>query len=140
MMCANCCVCETDNAVLSDISLAAGPSAGGSIVTVSGSGFYAAARCKFGTISDAGVTVSSSTQIVCQSPAQTAGGYSLEVTNNDKDTTDSGTVFVFYCTLLSRCGPTRLTVHSDRNDYVCASVVRRRGRRHDCVSAGQQLP
>lgn len=62
---------------------ASGKSAGGTSVTLSGTGFQPGATVKFGTASATSVTVASSTVITCVTPAGTAGLSDITVTNPD---------------------------------------------------------
>ena len=52
------------------VSPSAGPTAGGTSVTITGTGFVTGATVKFGTIAGTSVTVSSSTKITVTAPAQ----------------------------------------------------------------------
>ena len=57
-----------------------GPTAGGTSVRISGSGFTGATAVVFGTVAATSFTVVSDTEITAASPAQTAGGRDVRVT------------------------------------------------------------
>ena len=66
---------------VSGISPGSGPVAGGTVVTVTGTGFTGATRVRFGTIAGAAVTVVSDTQLTVNAPAAaTTGAMNLRVT------------------------------------------------------------
>jgi PKD repeat protein len=93
---------ETAPAVTS-VSPTKGPPAGGTSVTINGSGFAGATKVRFGNAGDASYTVVSATKITAIAPAFTAGQ-----TINIRVTTPSGTSAV---------------VNADRYKYVAAPVV-----------------
>jgi hypothetical protein len=64
----------------------AGPAAGGTAVTISGTNFAAGATIAFGGVAAKNVTVLSSTSIVAQSPAHAAGPVTVEITTPDEQT------------------------------------------------------
>ena len=68
---------------LSGITPASGPTAGGTTVTLSGSGFVAGATVTFGGTAASSVTVASGTSITTTTPARTAGAADVVVTNPD---------------------------------------------------------
>jgi hypothetical protein len=59
-----------------------GPAAGGTSVTITGTGFSSSATVKFGTVSAARVTVNSSTSITAVSPAGASGTVDVTVTTS----------------------------------------------------------
>ena len=73
-----------------------GPMAGGTRVTVSGSGFRSGStKCQFGTLSPTSSTYISQTQIVCFSPAagtDVSGSVALEVTADNSGSADTFSV------------------------------------------------
>ena len=71
------------------ISPHSGTTAGGTPVTITGTGFLAGATVKVGGSSATGVTVVSSTSITATTPAHSAGSASVVVTNTDSQ---SGTL------------------------------------------------
>ena len=62
------------------VSPASGPVAGGTTVTVTGSGFTGASKVAFGAVAATSFTVVSGTQITAVSPAQAAASYDITVT------------------------------------------------------------
>ncbi len=68
---------------LSGITPASGPTAGGTTVTLSGSGFVAGATVTFGGTVASSATVASATSITATTPARTAGAVDVVVTNPD---------------------------------------------------------
>ena len=66
-----------------------GPPAGGTAVTITGTGFQTGATVTFGGTAATGVTVVSATKITATTPAHAAGSVAVVVTNPD---TQSGTV------------------------------------------------
>jgi hypothetical protein len=71
---------------VSGVSPASGTTAGGTPVTITGTGFLAGATVTFGTTAATGVTVSSSTTITATPPAHAAGAVSVVVKNTDART------------------------------------------------------
>ena len=74
---------------LTGVSPASGTAAGGTAVTITGTGFQAGATVSLGGTAATGVTVVSSTSITATTPAHAAGTVSVIVTNSD---TQSGTL------------------------------------------------
>jgi hypothetical protein len=62
------------------ISPSSGPTTGGTVVTLTGSGFVTGATVKFGTVAATSVSVASPTSITCKSPAEAAGTVYVTVT------------------------------------------------------------
>ncbi len=89
---------------LTGISPASGTAAGGTAVTISGTGFQAGATVSLGGTPATGVTVMNSMSITATSPAHAAGTVSVIVTNSD---TQSGTLTQgFTYTSVSNAAPT----------------------------------
>jgi hypothetical protein len=89
---------------LTGISPASGAAAGGTAVTITGSGFLAGATVSLGGTQATGVTVMSSTSITAITPAHAAGTVNVIVTNSD---TQSGTLTQgFTYTAVSNPAPT----------------------------------
>lgn len=65
---------------VSSLSVSAGPTAGGTSVTITGTGFARGASVRFGATSAASVTVVSTTEIVAVSPTRPAGTAIVTVT------------------------------------------------------------
>jgi hypothetical protein len=68
---------------VSSISPATGDAAGGTAVTITGTGFLAGATVKFGGVSATNVSVVNSTSITATTPAHAAGKVDVVVTNTD---------------------------------------------------------
>ena len=68
---------------VSSISPATGTTAGGTAVTITGTGFLTGATVKLGGTSATGVNVVSGTSITATAPAHSAGSVSVVVTNTD---------------------------------------------------------
>ncbi|MGC9960588.1 MAG: IPT/TIG domain-containing protein [Acidimicrobiales bacterium] len=66
---------------VSAIAPSAGPLAGGTVVTITGTGFADAGGVRFGSTSAASYSVNSDTSITATAPAHTAGGFDILVTN-----------------------------------------------------------
>lgn len=69
--------------VITSVSPTVGPLAGGTSVTITGSGFTGATAVKFGSTAATGYTVNSDTQITATSPAESAGTVDITVTTAD---------------------------------------------------------
>ncbi len=69
-----------DVPTVSSVSPGSGPTAGGTAVTIAGSGFVPGATVKFGANPATGVTVNSSSSITATSPAGGAGSVDVTVT------------------------------------------------------------
>src|SRR6266849_7825782 len=68
---------------VSGASPTSGTTAGGTPVTITGTGFLAGATVAFGTTAATSVTVASSTTITATTPAHAAGAVNVVVTNTD---------------------------------------------------------
>ena len=68
---------------VSVVSPTAGPTAGGTLLSIYGTNFVAGATVKLGTTLATGVTVQSSTSITATTPAHAAGAVNVVVTNPD---------------------------------------------------------
>ncbi|MCI0341961.1 MAG: IPT/TIG domain-containing protein [Planctomycetales bacterium] len=80
---------------LSSVSPAAGPLAGGTLVTLTGTGFLAGATVTVGGSPATTVTVASSTTITCVTPAGAMGPAAVVVTNVDAQTASLPTGYTF---------------------------------------------
>ena len=89
---------------VTSVSPVGGPLAGGTVVTITGTGFQSGATVKFGGVAATGVTFGSATQITATSPAHAAGAVDVVVTNPD---TQTGTLTAGY---LYANGPTVTSV------------------------------
>ena len=87
----------TSAPAVTSISPAAGPTAGGTVVIVNGTGFASGATVMFGTVAATGVTVDSTTWITATSPAEAAGTVDVTVTTADgTSATSSADQFTYY--------------------------------------------
>ena len=68
---------------VSGVSPTSGTTAGGTPVTITGTGFLAGATVAFGTTAATSVTVASSTTITATTPAHAAGAVNVAVNNTD---------------------------------------------------------
>jgi len=84
------------NVNITALSRTSGPTEGGTMVTITANELLATAKCKFGSLAATSSAVSSSTQMSCQTPAQPAAAYPLEITNNDQDYTTQRMMFLYY--------------------------------------------
>lgn len=73
-------------ATIASVSPSSGPAAGGTAVTIAGTGFTVGSTVTFGGTAATDVAVNSAEEITCTTPAGTAGAVDVAVT------TDSGTV------------------------------------------------
>ena len=93
------------------ISPATGPIAGGTQVTVTGTGFSSTATVSFGTDAATNVTVKSSTELVATSPAHSAGPVDVVVTDaTGTSATSSADVFTYVTSQPSSSSSTAPTV------------------------------
>ena len=68
---------------ITSLAPVSGPAAGGTVITISGTGFIQGASVKLGGINATGVAVNSSTSISATTPAHAAGAINVVVTNPD---------------------------------------------------------
>lgn len=80
---------------VTSITPATGPLAGGTAVTITGTGFQAGATVRFGANAATGVTVVSATSITATSPAGAAGAVGVTVTNPDAQTATLAGAFTY---------------------------------------------
>ena len=99
---------------MSTISPTSGTTAGGTAVTITGTGFLAGATVRLGGTAATSVTVVSSTSITATTAAHAAGAVNVVVTNTDAQT---GTLTNGYTYTTTNPAPT------------VSSIRRRRGRR-----------
>jgi hypothetical protein len=84
---------------VSGLGPALGPTAGGTTVTLTGTGFASGAYVRFGVLgSRAAAAVTTSTLLSCVTPTSMVGPSSAEVSNNNADFSSSGIEFEFYGT------------------------------------------
>lgn len=80
---------------ITTLSPASGPTAGGTVVTMTGTNFRAGATVTFGGTAGTSVVVNSATEIVVTTPAKAAGAYNVVVTNSDTSTYTKASGFTF---------------------------------------------
>lgn len=71
---------------IASVAPAQGPIAGGTTITLTGTGFLAGATVTVGGVACTSVTVTSATEITCVTPAGSAGSSDVVVTNSDQGT------------------------------------------------------
>ena len=72
-----------------------GPTSGGTLITVTGTGFVSGATIAIGGTAATGVTFVSSTQLTARTPAKAAGGYSVVVRNPNGQTANTPRGFTY---------------------------------------------
>ena len=72
-----------------------GPTAGGTVITISGTNFATGATVRIGGVAATGVTLVSSTQLRATSPAGTAGAKSVQVTNSNGQSATAAGQFTY---------------------------------------------
>lgn len=77
------------------ISPTSGPTSGGTIVTITGSGFLNGATVTFGGVAGTAVTVVNSTQITVTTPANPAATVDVTVTNTDQQSATATAAFTY---------------------------------------------
>jgi hypothetical protein len=80
---------------ISSISPTTGSTAGGTVVTIAGSGFGSTATVKIGGVAATGVSVPNSTSITATSPAHAAGKADVVVTNSDGQSATLAQAFTY---------------------------------------------
>ncbi|HUF46274.1 MAG TPA: IPT/TIG domain-containing protein [Vicinamibacterales bacterium] len=73
----------TPSPTLTSVAPATGPTAGGTTITLTGTNFVSGAMVRVGGVAANGVTFASNTRITARTPAGTAGGRDVVVTNPD---------------------------------------------------------
>lgn len=98
-----------DQPVLIAVTPSTGPTSGGTLVTIQGSGFAAGATVVFGGTFSPQVTVSSSALILATSPAGSAGNVSVFVINPDGSATTTANTFTYTTATSSSTGGVSIT-------------------------------
>jgi hypothetical protein len=80
---------------LTSVSPTSGPTAGGTTLTITGSGFVAGATVRVNGVAATGVTFVSSTQLRANTPAASAGTYAIQVTNPDSQAATLASAFTY---------------------------------------------
>lgn len=84
----------------------AGPTKGGQVVVITGTGFEAGATVKFGTVSATPVAVVSSTKIVTLSPdASAGGGVAVKVANGGDESTNTANNYTYGAPTVTAISP-----------------------------------
>ena len=81
---------------VSTVSPSTGPLAGGTSLTITGTGFITGASVDLGGVACSSVTVNTATEIVCITTARVAGSVGVIVTNNDNQSGSDATVIFTY--------------------------------------------
>lgn len=84
-----------DPPTVSTVSANSGPAAGGTNVTITGTGFVATPTVTFGGTSATNVVLVNSTTITCTTPAHAAGAVNVVVTNPDTQTGTGTNAFTY---------------------------------------------
>jgi large repetitive protein len=80
---------------ISSASPATGPTSGGTVVTVNGTGFQSGAAVAFGSTQSTAVTIASSTQISAMSPPGSSGTVAITVTDPDAQSATLPSAFAY---------------------------------------------
>ena len=105
---------------VTSISPTSGTTAGGTAVSITGTGFLAGATVKLGGTSATGVTVVNSTTITATTPAHAAGAVNVVVTNTDAQ---SGTLTNGYTYTSSNPAPTVTSISPPSGSTVGGTAV-----------------
>jgi hypothetical protein len=95
---------------ISSVLPEAGPTNGGTIVTIAGTGFENGAGVTFGSLAAASVTVESSTNLTAVTPASLSGTVSVIVNNPDGNSVTNANAFAFGIAPDITMQPTNLTL------------------------------
>lgn len=107
---------------VASVSPSDGPSAGGTTITITGTGFRSGATVDTGGAACTSVTVVSATSITCTTPARSGGGSDVVVTNSDgrSGTLSNGFTFV---TPTTTSTTTTTTVPASNSQMVTAAFT-----------------
>lgn len=89
---------------VTSVSANSGSTAGGTNVTITGTGFFGAATVTFGGSSATNVVVVSNTSITCTTPAHAAGAVNVVVTNPDTQTGTGTNAYTYVAAPTSKPG------------------------------------
>jgi hypothetical protein len=81
--------------VVAGVTPNSGPTAGGTLVTISGAGFVSGATVRFGTTLATSVSFVNATQLIATSPAGPAGDVAVQVTNLDGQSGSLASAFTY---------------------------------------------
>ncbi len=96
----------TSSPTITNVSPATGSTAGGTAITITGTGFVNGATVKVGGTSATNVVVASSTSITATTPAGTAGAKDVTVTNTDSGQVASTDAFTYTASVVNPEGAT----------------------------------
>ena len=80
---------------VASVSPSVGSLSGGTTVTITGTGFLPGASVDFGGSACTGVTVISSFNIICTTPAHAAGAVTVTITNSDTQSGSQGVAYIY---------------------------------------------
>ena len=80
---------------ISSVSPASGPTSGGTVLTVTGTGFVSGATVRVGSTAATSVTFVSATEVRATTPAGSAGAVAVQVTNPDTQSASRGNAFTY---------------------------------------------
>lgn len=106
---------------VSGVTPSSGPAAGGTVVTVTGSGFTSGSTVRFGSVQAGGVQFVSSTQINATTPPGTAGVVSVTVTSALNESASAAAAFTY--TTGSTTTPTTPTTPTQTTGALTVSGV-----------------
>ena len=86
---------STNSVSVSSASPSQGPTTGGTVVTITGTGFQTGNAVSFGSVQSTAVTVSSNTQIQAMSPPESAGTVAVTVTNSSAQSSSLPSAFTY---------------------------------------------
>lgn len=85
----------SDSINVSSVSPTSGPTGGGTVVTIKGTGFQSGAIVKFGSAQSTAVMVASSTEVDAMSPAETSGTVAITVTDPNSQSSSLPSAFTY---------------------------------------------
>ena len=97
------------------VSPQSGPTSGGTLITVDGTGFVSGATISIGGTAATGVSFVSSTRLTARTPAKPAGGYNVVVRNPNRRTANTPHGFTYSDTSTPTTGPPVATAVSPRS-------------------------
>ena len=82
---------------VTDLTVLAGPTSGGTALSVVGTSFVNGVVARFGTVNSGSTVFVSATRVAATAPAQAAAGFvAVEVSINNADFSSSGLLFYYY--------------------------------------------
>lgn len=99
--------------VLTDVEFSSGTNAGGKTVTLTGSGFLGISSATFGGVLATGVTILSSTQLTCVTPAHANGPVDVTISNPDGQSSTLEDGYTYYTVGAPPTSGLKLDVYSD---------------------------